>query len=216
MKLAIYCAGGLGKEVYDLAVRNNENRWKEIFFVDDMRQEKIFYGVRIAKFEQLKESGDVEFVIANGEPFVRQILRERVIKAGFRLTRIIDKTATISHSARIADGVIIQAGCFVSSDVAIGENTYLQQINTIGHDCIIGPNCVISSLCQVSGNCVIGDNVYIGVGSSVREKVSVGQGSIIGMGSFVHKDVGELSVAYGNPAKIIRTNESKRVFQGGI
>ena len=46
MQLAIYCAGGLGKEVYDLAVRNNNGKYEKIFFVDDIREENQFIHLK--------------------------------------------------------------------------------------------------------------------------------------------------------------------------
>jgi len=210
--LAIYCAGGLGKEIYDLAVRNYADKYSEIFFVDDNLQEDSFYGTKIEKFEDLTVNDNIEFSIANGEPFIRQTLAEKIKSAGFSLATLVDKTAVVSPSATLSDGVTVNADSFVSSNTIIAENTYLQQLSTIGHDVLIGANCVISSLCQVSGQCAIGDAVYVGVGSCIREGVSVGGGSIIGMGSFVHENIDELVVAYGNPAKKIRKNESKRVF----
>ena len=40
MKLFIYCSGGFGKEIMDMARRINriESKWEEICFIDDIRQ----------------------------------------------------------------------------------------------------------------------------------------------------------------------------------
>ena len=208
--LAIYCAGGLGKEIYDLAERSK--KYAKIFFVDDAIIDKTFYKAEVRKIESIKPSTDLEFAIANGEPFVRQMLQQKVEQMGFKLATIVDATAIVSKTAELDNGVLVNANCFVSSNVVIGKNTYLQQLCTLGHDAEVGANSVISSLVQVSGGCKIADVVYVGAGSVVREKVSVGFGSVVGMGSFVHKDVKELAVVYGNPAKFIRDNKSQRVF----
>jgi len=62
---------------------------------------------------------------------------------------------------------------------------------------------------------VIGKNVWIGANSVILPGVKIGNNSIIGAGSTVTEDVPPLSVAVGNPAKIIRqyehtTNQWKR------
>ncbi|MCL2798097.1 MAG: sugar acetyltransferase [Firmicutes bacterium] len=213
MKLAIYCAGGLGKEVYDLARRNAGEKYREIFFVDDARRTSNFYGAQVKTFNDVTSDGDTAFAIASGEPFVRGRLWEKIRHSGFLLATIVDGTAVISSSAKLGEGVLINAHVLVSSDALIGGNTYLQPCCYIAHDSAVGENCVISSFCQVSGACVVGDNVFFGVGGCIREKVVVGGGSIIGMGSFVHKNIGEFTVAYGNPARFVRKNDSRRVFK---
>lgn len=53
----------------------------------------------------------------------------------------------------------------------------------------------------IEENCWIGDSVKIAPG------VRVGEGSIIGIGSVIYKDIPKYSIAYGNPAKIIKERE---------
>ena len=52
-KLAIYGAGGLGREVYDLAIRINakKNKWNDIYFIDDVSEVDNILGVKVYKFE---------------------------------------------------------------------------------------------------------------------------------------------------------------------
>jgi len=63
---------------------------------------------------------------------------------------------------------------------------------------------------------VIGKNVWIGANSVILPGVKIGNTSVIGAGSTVTEDVPPLSVAVGNPAKIIKqyvpaTNQWERV-----
>jgi len=212
--LAIYCAGGLGKEVYDLAVRNYSDTYSEFFFVDDDESRQgIFYGAKVKKFTSLKKCDNLEFVIATGEPFIKTILREKIEKAGFNLATLIDTTALVAPSAKLGSGVIVSYGTVVSSDAVLGDGVFLQPNCVIGHDASLGADCVVSSFCQVSGNCTVGNNVYLGVGSSIKERINIGNGTIVGMGSFVYRDVAPLSIAVGNPARVVGENTDKRVFK---
>lgn len=50
----------------------------------------------------------------------------------------------------------------------------------------------------------IGTNVFLGAGVSIIGNVSIGFGSIIGADSVVISDIPPLSIAVGNPAKVIK------------
>ena len=96
---------------------------------------------------------------------------------------------------------------------------------------IIGKGCLIAANCQIidgSGHdlsfpdvenrgktkghtrpIVIEDNVWIGANSIILPGVKIGTGSIIGAGSVVTKNVPSMSMAAGNPAKLIRSFNNK-------
>ncbi|WP_373478950.1 DapH/DapD/GlmU-related protein [Geminocystis sp.] len=48
------------------------------------------------------------------------------------------------------------------------------------------------------------DGVWIGAHSLILKGVTIGKGSIVGAGSVVTKDVPEMTIVAGNPAKVIR------------
>jgi acetyltransferase-like isoleucine patch superfamily enzyme len=91
---------------------------------------------------------------------------------------------------------------------------------TIGNRCVIGANATIVDTdfhslnpstrsspdddrftvrCPVE----IGDDVFIGGGAIILKGVKVGNGAVIGAGSVVTKNVPELGIVAGNPAKLI-------------
>jgi acetyltransferase-like isoleucine patch superfamily enzyme len=51
------------------------------------------------------------------------------------------------------------------------------------------------------------------MGAVILEKVSIGRETIIGAGSVVYKDIPDDVIALGNPARVARKNESKKVFR---
>jgi maltose O-acetyltransferase len=55
----------------------------------------------------------------------------------------------------------------------------------------------------------IEDNVWIGGGAIILPGVTIGKNSVIGAGSLVTRSIPENSVAFGNPCKVIRTNQPK-------
>ena len=62
----------------------------------------------------------------------------------------------------------------------------------------------------------IEDDVWIGGNATILPGVTIGKGAIIGAGSVVTKDIPEMTIAAGNPAKVIRkiTEEDKTYWQG--
>ena len=74
MKLGIYGAGGLGREVYELSLRINSrlNKWSEILFIDDSNNPKKLRDINIINFQDLISVKNIEVCIAIGEPYVRK------------------------------------------------------------------------------------------------------------------------------------------------
>lgn len=212
MKLGIYGAGGLGREVLVLAQQlNQSSRWEEIFFIDDVTDENLVSGVPVHRFALLDHQC-TEVVIAIGEPAARQKLAEKVL-ARTSLTTLIHPSVFIPPGTHIGAGAIICDHAFISCDVDIGENTLIQPHASVGHDTRVGPHSVVSSNVTLAGHCLVGKRVFIGMNVAVKEKTTLGADVIVGMGSAVFSDIAEESVALGNPARVMRKNEQKKVFK---
>jgi sugar O-acyltransferase (sialic acid O-acetyltransferase NeuD family) len=217
MKLFIYCAGGFGLEIIDLARRINRisNTWDQIGFIDDIRKENEYYGVSLYSFDEVLSKFDgstFEVVVANGEPFIRRDLFNKLITNQIQLATLIDETAIVSETAKIGKGVIIPAKCFVSSCAIIEDNVTMNIDSLVGHEAIVSKNCVISPSANIAGKCFIGENTYVGMGAQIKQGTKIGAGAIIGMGSIVYNDISDNVVALGNPARPMKKNTSERVF----
>ncbi|GAB2853496.1 acetyltransferase [Pseudoduganella ginsengisoli] len=219
MKLFVYCAGGLGKEVFDIAKRviQAEATWECLNFIDDNPAlGKSFYGANVFTFNEFLEKFDlneVEVVIANGEPAIRKIIYDKVKARGVKLGKVIDPSAIIADTAKLGEGVIITSYCSVVSDAELGANVVLNCKAIIGHDIKVGAHTVISSMVNVGGACVIGESSYVGMGTQIKEGITIGSEAIVGMGSVVYNDVPDEMIAIGNPARPLRKNVDKRVFK---
>lgn len=216
MVLCIYCAGGNGKIVVDLAreIKSAEHRWDEILFVDDVVIEKEIYGTKVLCFTELEKNYDVsqvEFVISIGEPTYRKVLYEKIKQSGYGMTNLIDSNAWIPEGTQIGEGVII-GDCKVGSDVIIGTNSFVGVYATIGHDTIVGEHSNISTNCFVGGHCTIGNEVYMGPQAAMRDRITVEDTAVIAMSAAVFKNVPGNSIAIGNPAKCIKKEDGYRVF----
>lgn len=210
MKTYIYGAGGTGREFLDLLSRQNLLDPEDITFIDDSSFGSSFCDRKVINFSETRP--DSAFVVAIGEPLLREKISKSCIEAGLQLTKIIDSMAAIFESATVSQGVVIYPGARVSSDARVHNNVLVQFNAIIGHDVQIGENTVISSNVSLGGGVIIGKNCFIGMGAVIKEGVSIGSDSIVGMGSVVYKDIPSGVIALGNPARPAKRNENKRVF----
>jgi sugar O-acyltransferase (sialic acid O-acetyltransferase NeuD family) len=218
MNLYIYCGGGFGKEVFDVAHRANakNQRWEEINFVDDFLKERTKYGARVLTFDQVAAEdrfGESEFIVASGEPIIRLKIRKKLEGVAAKLGRIIDSSSILAQSAHIGDGVIIAPFCSISSDTILARNSCVNTMSIVGHDVSIGENSVISSMVNIGGGCIVGESSYIGMGALIKEGIKIGSNSIVGMGSVVYDDIPDGVIALGNPARVMRNNTDQKVFK---
>lgn len=216
MILGIYCAGSLGKELYDLAVRVNDvnKRWAKIVFVDDVCKESTFYGTEVHRLSDWPAgSKDIELVIANGTPRSRKVIYDRLMGLSYRLASLIDPTAVISPTARIGAGVIIRGWSTIMCDAILEDNVLIQFYVGIGHDIHVGQHSVVSSNVAIGGKTRIGEQTYIGLGAAVKDTLSIGNDTVVSMGAVVSQDVGDGVIVVGNPARVARHNENGVIFK---
>ncbi len=219
MVLVIYCAGGLGREVCELAEEINErdHGWSEIIFADDGDVASEVHGKRVVRYADILDGSlftadEVEFVIASGEPRVRSVLFEKVDGDGFSFATLVSPVAHLSKSVTLGRGTIVHSYTQLSVDVVVGDNVYLQGSVLAGHDTRIGSHSLVSSLCLIAGNVTIEERAYIGPLTGVKQGLTIGNDSIVGMGSVVLRNVKPCTIVRGDPAKKIGDNTEGSVF----
>ncbi|WP_035340972.1 MULTISPECIES: NeuD/PglB/VioB family sugar acetyltransferase [Dickeya] len=217
MKLGIYGSGGLGREVLVLAeyINSLDSRWNDIFFIDDLNFDRIVKKHCVVSFESLlngQDLSDIEVVIAVGEPSLRACFADRIESNGIMLATLIHPSVIVPKCTKISEGCVINMGVYISCDTSIGKNVFFQPNSSIGHDSYIGNHSIISTYVSLAGGCHVGEQSFLGMGAVVKEKTSIGNMSIVGMGAAVFNDIPDEVIALGNPARILRKNDSKKVF----
>lgn len=217
MILGIYGAGGLGNETLELANQINKIslKWDKIIFVDDVNPNRKVRGHDVLSFTDLTSkysTDEIEFVIGVGEPSFRRDFYNKIISKGYNLPVLIHPNVHIPNNTIVKQGTIIHNTAYISCNIEIGENAYIHQLTSTGHGSKIHPHCVISNHSSIAGDCIVGEATYIATGVMIKQKVSIGSDSIVGMGSIVFRDIQSDVVVLGNPARVLRKNETHRVF----
>lgn len=115
----------------------------------------------------------------------------------------IHPTSFLCKSVRVAEGVIILANCYISSNTFIDSHTIIMSSAYIGHDVyikecnFIGPRTCIGSYSQ------LGIGNFTGINCCIRTKLKIGNYNIIGMASNLVKSINDKTTVVGNPAKPI-------------
>ena len=128
--------------------------------------------------------------------------------------------AHIVGNVSLGENVGIWYNAVVRADmesITIGNNTNIQDNCTLhtgnGFLIVVGEGVTIGHNAIVHG-CHIGDNTVIGMGSILLNGAKVGRNCIIGAGALVtgKMEIPDNSMAFGNPAKIIRKLTSKEIM----
>lgn len=208
--IAIYGAGGFGKEVACLINRINEKEptWNLVGFFDDNPEKK---GKMVSHFapcmggiDELNNYPDeIAIAMAMGDSIVVQKIVVKVTNPKVSYPNLIHPNFVISDpdSFSIGKGNIIQGGCTATCDVAIGDFNVMNGAICFGHDVKVGSYNSFMPGVRISGEVHIGNDNFFGVGSIVLQQLKIGDKVRLGAGSVLMTKPKNGNLYIGVPAK---------------
>ncbi len=158
MRLLICGAGQYGVMVKEIAVATE--KFSEIIFLDDNSNLAIGKICDIDKIEY--DQG----IVAIGNVELRRNLLEGIKNPAI----IIHPAATVSPTAKIGEGAIIEAGAVVSANAEIGKGTIVMANAVVGHDAKVGDFCQLKYNSTVPERCIVPNNTRLGYNTVYGEK----------------------------------------------
>lgn len=221
--IVIIGAGGVGREVSLIIQQINEleQTWNLLGFIDDNTDNwgKVINGYSvIGGIDSLEFlSNDTYIVIAIANYKVKKNIVNK-INNKFKFATIVHPKVWIHDYMTVGEGTIIYEGAILTANIEIGNHVIISPKCGVGHDSIIKDYVSLLWNVNVSGNDLIEEGVMMGSGSTVIQGKKIGKGSIIGAGAVVVNDIESFSTAVGVPAKVIKSDKSKRgnSFEEGI
>ena len=209
-RIAIYGAGGLGREVAGGIQRiNNAGReqWDIVGFFDD----NIPVGTQVSHFGQVLGGIDelnafdepLALAIAVGTPKTRKQIHDRITNPHISFPNLIAPSFRVldRQTFEIGEGNIIQDNCSVTCDVKIGDFNVMNGSNALGHDVNLGDFNVLMPGVRLSGEVTVGKCNLLGVDSIVLQRVKIGDNVTLGAGSVMMTKPKDGFTYIGVPAK---------------
>lgn len=209
-RIAIYGAGGFGREVLQLICDINvlQPTWTCVGFIVDsgFTSQSLVHGLPIlGGIDWLEANPDIDVVVAVGSSSARfKIAKNIRNRCHNNFATLVHPRAWIGENVEVGAGSIICAGALITTDIEISEHVQVNIGSTIGHDAVLGEFVTLNPSVNVSGNVTLREGVEVGTGSIIIPGCVVGEWSIVGAGSVVTKAIKENCTAVGAPARVIK------------
>jgi acetyltransferase EpsM len=117
----------------------------------------------------------------------------------------VHPSAVVSPSAQLGPGAVVLPGAIVHTGAVVGPHVIVNTGAIVEHDCIVEDGASISPGVRMGGRVRLAMGVFLSTGVTVAPRVSIGALSIVGAGAVVVDDLPSGVLAYGVPAKVVRT-----------
>ena len=208
-EIAIYGAGGFGKEVACILNKINEKEptWNLLGFFDDgvSKQSKIsHFGEVLGGTEELNNwKTPLAIAFAIGNPKIIETLVNKITSPLVSFPNIIHPEVFFADplSFKIGRGNVIVRGCSFSVDVTIGDFNQLNSISSLAHDVVMGSYNILMPLTRVSGEVTIGNSNVFGINTLILQRVKIGSFIKTGPAAVLIMKTKDGCLYMGNPAK---------------
>lgn len=209
--IAIYGAGGFGREVACLLKKINEKelQWNFVGFFDDGKEigTSNEYGSILGGIEELNTiTAPLSIVIAIGSPKTVEKLVARIDNSWIDFPNIIAPDIIFLDEKNISfgKGNLICSSCLFSCNVKVGDFNTFNGFITVGHDAEFGNYNSLMPAVRISGEVKIGNLNFFGVSSVVLQQIKIGDNTVIGANSTVIRKTKDGNTYVGNPATIVK------------
>jgi sugar O-acyltransferase (sialic acid O-acetyltransferase NeuD family) len=206
-------SSGHAKVVIDIV--EQQGQYKIVGLLDAFRkigEETLGYSILGAESDlpKLIESHNLKgALIAIGDNFIRAKVAEKIaiIAPNLPFVSAIHPNASIGRGTTIGAGSVVMAGCAVNPCCSVGNFVILNTNASLDHDSCMENYSSLAPRASTGGSCRIGAYSAISIGATIRHGIAIGEHTVVGAGSVVLKNLEANCIAYGIPAKKIRSRQ---------
>ena len=213
MNVAVIGGGGHGRVAIDIIEKAGELNLVGVIDAKLPAGEKVLgYPVLGSDSEIASLAGQhgIEgVVVAIGYNWVRSNVVAAVADQipQMKFPSAIHPSAQIARGVQIGRGSVLMAGSVVNTGSQVGEFCILNTNCSIDHDGVLGDFSSFGPNSCAGGTVHIGEFSAISLGANVIHNVKVGSHTVVGAGATVVSDLPSNVVAYGTPARVVRSRE---------
>lgn len=145
------------------------------------------------------------FFIAIGDNGIRHRVYTHLAGQGASFASAVHPAAVVAATVQASAAVFIAAGAVLNPMVELGTGAIINTRASIDHECVVGAFAHIGPGAVLCGNVKVGAFTFVGAGSIVKQGVRIGANSMIGAGSLVLNDLPDNCLAFGQPARPVKT-----------
>lgn len=201
LRVAVYGAGHLGRQVCHHVTAHHAERVQVAGFIDDTRPagETVIDGQRtlgsLAEAARSNEMGpqsiELVFAIGYADMAMRRAALERARAAGYRLHSVIHPRAVIEPGAEVGEGCVVLANAVIDQQVRVGAACFIDIGVRLTAGTTVGSNNYLSSGTSTGSRVVIGDDCFFGMDCTVTTDVRMGSRLFVNAKTLVPRDVGD-------------------------
>lgn len=212
-KIIIAGASEHGRVVADIIEK--QGKYHILGFIDAVKDKKVnLWNYSILGSEQdlvnIRRHTSIDyFVIAIGDNFVRSKVKDQILThlPDAQFATCIHPSAIIGTNVQIGAGTVVMAGSIINPNTIVGEHSIINTKTSVDHDNVIGDFVSLAPNVTTGGNVKIGDFSAIGLSASIIHGKTIGKHNVIGASSLIVNNFNDQVIAYGVPAKLIRSRE---------
>lgn len=145
---------------------------------------------------------------AVGDNALREKIVNLFIKQKLKQFVLIDKSANLSKTATIGLSTYVGKNTVVNARAEIGQGVILNTNAVIEHECVINDFTHIGPSATLAGNVIVGKRSFVGANAVCKQNIKLGVNAVLGAGSVLLKNMPNGETWVGNPAKIIKNENS--------
>jgi sugar O-acyltransferase (sialic acid O-acetyltransferase NeuD family) len=157
----------------------------------------------------VQRQGVTGVVVAIGDNWLRAKVAANLRAAvpSIEFPNAIHPAAQLAKEVQLGEGNVIVAGAVVNSGTSIGNFCLLNTNCSVDHDCRLGDYASFAPNSCAGGNVELGEYTAVGLGANIIHGRQIGAHTVIGAGATALKDLPPNVVAYGTPARTVRSRQ---------
>jgi len=206
--LIIIGAGGHAVSVANVAISAG---YEIAHFVDKNKKGSDLLGIKvIADISELLKVSQFAYSIGIGDNFIRQRIYNEILAQHKNIIfpSLIHQSAVISNFSKIDHGTVVMPNATIGPNSIVGKFCILNTQSSIDHDSVMSDFSSLAPNAITGGTVKIGYRSAISIGAVVKHGLNISNDSILGANSYLNEDLENNCVAYGTPAKKIRSRVS--------
>lgn len=213
MDLPILIVGSSGHAKVVIDIVERAGQYRIVGLLDCFRrvgEETMGYPVLGSKTDlpALRERfGLAGVIVAIGDNAARARVSAQLAALcdGLVFVNAIHPSACVAREVSIGAGSVVAAGAVIGPGSRLGVGCLINTRASLDHDGVLGDHVSLAPGATLGGGCRVGDGSAIGLGASVIHEVRIGAQVVVGAGSTVLHALGDGVVAYGTPARPVRS-----------